>query len=89
MRPYAHRRGHHNATYRLYAVVEHSGSDNSDVQGGGHYTAKVRANYGGHVPGVADGSWWSANDGRVAPVANEEHLRNPAAAYMLFYERCA
>ena len=89
MRPYSHRRGHHIANYRLYAVVEHVSTDESDVERGGHYTAKVRANYQGSVQGVADDSWWSVNDSSVTPVANDEHLRDPVAAYILFYERCA
>ena len=89
MRPYTHKRAHHFANYRLYAVVEHGATDARDIERGGHYTAKVRANYDGHVPGVADDSWWSVNDGCVTPVANDEHLRNPVDAYILFYERCA
>lgn len=91
MRPYTTVRQHASraTTYRLYAVVEHDATDGTRLSGG-HYTAKVRAAYDGSLPinGVADGSWWEANDSRVTPVRDEDVMA-PTAAYLLFYERVA
>lgn len=91
MRPYTSVRLHASqvTTYRLYAVVEHDATDGTRLSGG-HYTAKVRADYGGSFPinGVTDGSWWEANDSRVTPVRDEDVMA-PTAAYLLFYERVA
>jgi ubiquitin C-terminal hydrolase len=89
MRPYANPRLHatNTTTYRLYAVVEHDATDANNLRGG-HYTAKVRANYSGRVHGVVDHRWWLADDSRVSPVA-DENVEAPIAAYVLFYERVA
>jgi len=62
------------AQYRLYAVVNHSGS-----LGFGHYTAYGRVGQG------SDRRWYHFNDSTVT-LANESDVVSQAA-YILFYER--
>jgi ubiquitin carboxyl-terminal hydrolase 4/11/15 len=62
------------AQYRLYAVVNHSGTLNF-----GHYTAYARVGEDVERP------WYHFNDATVTP-ANESEVISKAA-YILFYER--
>ena len=62
-----------NPSYRLYAVVCHSGGGPHS----GHYYARVRS---------GDNRWSSMNDESVTPTSTEEALRQ-RNAYLLFYER--
>jgi ubiquitin C len=62
------------AQYRLYAVVNHSGSLSY-----GHYTAYARVGESEERP------WYHFNDAMVSPAKDEEVVSK--AAYILFYER--
>lgn len=63
------------AQYKLFAVVNHSGSLSS-----GHYTAYGRMNSG------ASQQWYFFNDSSVSQAEEKEVISQ--AAYILFYERC-
>merc|ERR1711964_475931 len=63
------------AQYKLFAVVNHSGSLTS-----GHYTAYGRIGEG------ASRHWYSFNDRSVTRVEESDVISK--AAYILFYERC-
>ncbi|CAE7672687.1 USP21, partial [Symbiodinium pilosum] len=60
--------------YRLYAVVNHSGSLSY-----GHYTAYCKVGEG------ADRKWYLFNDARVTPASESDVVSQEA--YLLFYER--
>ena len=66
--------------YRLYAVVEHSGSFN-----GGHYTAYVRD--GDLDPDDENHSEWNHFSDTHVSRATEEQVLG-AQAFLLFYARC-
>ena len=64
-------------TYRLFGVVEHSGSMN-----GGHYVSYVSK--GGHVSD-AESAWMYASDTHVSPATLQTALN--AQGYLLFYTK--
>ncbi|XP_028856672.1 ubiquitin carboxyl-terminal hydrolase 16 [Denticeps clupeoides] len=71
--------GQGQAPYRLYGLVEHSGTMRS-----GHYTAYVRTRPQGSCD-LSKGSWFHVSDSSVHPVT--EAKVQSSQAYLLFYER--
>jgi len=67
------------AQYRLYAVVNHSGTLSY-----GHYTAYCKV--GGTEADENSRRWYHFNDATVLPVVNESEIVS-REAYLLFYER--